>query len=196
MRKSHVAICVFIMLSVVMSSSACDRDSRPPGETEDVYRPISTQEPASTQEATPLVSQLSSPFSQIYGTWKITGTIGSGYIFSDSVPEEVYIDGILTIRDDFIECKLPDSKQNKSLNLSGSLNNPVYITKMQGRNAFFSRRYADYDSFGFESGEKVPYITVRDGREDWDNVASDIWIKDKDHIIIEGPQYFLAEKVE
>ena len=103
MRKIYFAIYIFMSLLMVLSVSSCNKNSQSPGETESVQESTPTQEPSPEQEATPQASQLPSPFSQIYGTWKITGTIGSGYIFSDSVPVEVYIGGILTIRDDFIE---------------------------------------------------------------------------------------------
>lgn len=137
-----------------------------------------------------ITEELSSPFSQIYGKWKVTKPIGTGYIYSDSIPEKAYVGGILTIREDYIE-----SKMSRKI-LSGKLNNPTYIARYQTEDEFFSWAYANYDSFGFTSGDKVPLIRVKDGKKDWDAFGNIIWIKDKNHIVLFGSPYFLAKRVE
>lgn len=63
----------------------------------------------------------------------------------------------------------------------------------KSRDDFFMRRYAQYDSFGFEDEEKVPLIEIKKKKYE-DYFADTIWIKDEDHIVIEGPQYYLAER--
>ncbi len=127
--------------------------------------------------------------SRIYGTWEIKKPIGTGYIFSDSEPETSYVGGRITIEENRIDCKLPADY------LSASLANPEYIKKKQDRNDFFVERYANYDSFGFENKDHVTKITIMTKDGEWDEFGGCLWIRDNQHIVIAGPQYFLAEKV-
>lgn len=196
-----LSICFLVLLS------GCDKDSKNTGVSG------AAQEQAASSEPEPATSPEPEPaqekpeketappegfqdVSQIYGEWKVTKTIGEGYIYSDSVPEDCYIGGIITIQEDYIESKLPDTDMGKKLELSGAVNNPEYVIKMQDRDDFRMMRYGNYDSFGFESEDKVPFIKVKKGKKEWDKFGSNIWIKDSDHIVISGPQYFLAKRVE
>lgn len=130
------------------------------------------------------------PFAYINGKWRIVSTIGTGYIFSDSSPETDYLDGTLIIQEDYMEIKMPEKS------LSCTIDNPKYIKTYQSRDDFFMERYANYDSFGFADEDRVPLLEVRKGSREWDVFGSRIWIKDKNHIVLAGPQYFLAERVD
>lgn len=129
----------------------------------------------------------SSVFTRVFGEWLITEVTGSGYISSTSYPDEDYIGGKLIIRDDFVQCSLPNEEWNYTIK------NPKFVMQWKSRDDFFMGRYAQYDSFGFEDEEKVPLIEIKKKKHE-DYFADTIWIKDEDHIVIEGPSYYLAER--
>lgn len=116
----------------------------------------------------------------------VTERIGYGYAFTDT-PENSYIGGEITITDELVQCSMPDKELNYTIN------EPKYVMQWQSRNDFYMELYAQYDSFGFEDPDKVPKIEIKKKGESL-GFGSTLWIKDENHIIIMGPQYFLAER--
>lgn len=179
------------LLTILFGLSACGKEAADVSGVPPLVRDAVTGSAVTAQAVTVNTNKkLSKPYSQIYGKWKVIRPIGAGYIFSDSVPEDSYIGGILSIGDDEINVKLPSKE------LSATLKNPKYKTRKQSEAEFFSWRYAKYDSFGFENDKEVPLIEVKDGKEDWDEFGGTIWLRDKNHIVIHGPQYFLAKRLK
>lgn len=129
----------------------------------------------------------SGKFAGIFGEWVITDTIGTGYIFSSSYPEEDYIGGRIVIHDELVQCSFPNEEWNFTVK------NPKFVMQWQSADDFFMELYAKYDSFGFQDKEKVPLIEIKKKKRDL-GVGSRFWIKDEDHIVIFGPQYYLAER--
>ena len=80
---------------------------------------------------------------------------------------------------------------NEELNVT--LKDPEFLMQWQSAEDFFMELYARYESFGFEDKEKVPLIEISQNNETF-GFGSRIWIKDENHIVILGPQYFLAER--
>ena len=39
-------------------------------------------------------------------------------------------------------------------------------------------------------------LKVLDDKDEWDEFGNIFWIRDKDHLIIFGPVYFLAKRIE
>lgn len=131
-------------------------------------------------------SDYSSKFVGVFGKWRVIERIGSGYAFTD-IPEKSYIGGEITITDELVQCSMPDKELNYTIK------DPKYVMQWQSRNDFYMEHYANYDSFGFENPEKVPKIEIKKKGQSL-GFGSTLWIKDENHIIIMGPQYFLAEK--
>lgn len=134
----------------------------------------------------PSLTDYSSKFVGVFGKWRVIERIGSGYAFTD-IPEKSYIGGEITITDELVQCSMPDKELNYTIK------DPKYVMQWQSRNDFYMEHYANYDSFGFEDPEKVPKIEIKKKGQSL-GFGSELWIKDENHIIIMGPQYFLAEK--
>lgn len=154
-------------------------------ETDTISESAPPSENLSTDSSAP--DKNSSKFARVFGEWVITDTIGSGYIFSSSYPEEDYIGGKIIIRDELVQCSFPNEEWNFTVK------NPKFVMQWQSAEDFFMELYAQYDSFGFEDDEKVPLIEIKKKNKDL-GVGDRIWIKDEDHIVIFGPQYYLAER--
>lgn len=127
-----------------------------------------------------------SKFARVFGEWLVIDRIGDGYVFNDT-PEEDYIGGRIIISDELVQTSMP----NEELNVT--LKDPEFLMQWQSAEDFFMGRYARYESFGFEDKEKVPLIEISENNETF-GFGSRIWIKDENHIVILGPQYFLAER--
>lgn len=128
----------------------------------------------------------SNAFSRAFGKWEVIDTIGYGYICTDDSSED-YVGGILEIRDDCISCDMPNDKYDYIINY------PKFVLRWQSANDFFMERYATYKSFNFEDDEKVPLVEIKSKEAGF---GTRFWIKDKNHIVLDGPQYFLAKKIE
>lgn len=134
------------------------------------------------------IDDYSSKFASVFGKWRVIERIGVGYAFTDNPPENSYIGGIITITDELIQCSMPDKKLNYTIK------DPKYVMQWQSRNDFYMEHYAQYDSFEFEDPEKVPKIEIKKKGRSL-GFGSTLWIKDENHIVVMGTQYFLAEKI-
>lgn len=129
----------------------------------------------------------SNVFSRTFGKWEVIETIGYGYICTADSSED-YVGGILEIRDDRISCDMPNDEYDYIINY------PKFVLRWQSANDFHMERYATYESFNFEDDERVPLVEIKSKEET--GFGTRFWIRDKNHIVIEGPQYFLAKKME
>lgn len=125
---------------------------------------------------------------RVIGEWKITGIVGTGYISSSSYPEEDFIGGTLTIQKDIAKFNTPGKKYDFEVE------DPEYVIKWQSADDFFAERHAQYDSFGFENSKKVRVIKIKNHNKSSDDIGARFWIRDDDHIVIDGPDYYLAER--
>ena len=108
----------------------------------------------------------------IYGKWKILDMVGYGYIYGEFSMKD-YVGGTVTIRENYI-----------------------YKLEKQNEEDFWEYSHANIHSgFGFKS-EKIKAVTVFDDKDEWDEFGNIFWIRDKDHLIIFGPVYFLAKRIE
>ena len=122
-----------------------------------------------------------------YGKWKITEMVGYGYIYGEFSIDD-YVNGIITINESYFEYDIPLEKKR--------LRNPKYKVKTQSKNEFYHVSNANFDNgFGFK-GDKVKLVMVYDGNDKWHEFGATFWIRDKNHLIVMGPVYFLAERVE
>lgn len=145
--------------------------------------------PEATVSSTASKSQTdcsNSVFSRAFGKWKVIDTIGYGYVCTDESTED-YVGGILEICDDLVTCEMPDDEYNYSIK------NPKFVMRWQSADDFFMEHYAKYESFKFEDDKRVPLVEIKSKEEGF---GTRFWIKDKNHIVIEGPQYFLAERTK
>lgn len=123
----------------------------------------------------------------IYGKWKILDMVGYGYIYGEFSMKD-YVGGTVTIRENYIETNLPLGRWK--------LKNPIYKLEKQNEEDFWEYSHANIHSgFGFKS-EKIKAVTVFDDKDEWDEFGNIFWIRDKDHLIIFGPVYFLAKRIE
>ena len=146
----------------------------------------STRVPETIASLSPSPSKYSSKLVDVFGKWKVVDRIGYGYSFTD-IPEKNYIGGIITITDELVQSSMPD----KELNFT--VKNPKFVMQWQSRDDFYMEHYTTYDSFGFDNSEKVLKIEIKKKGGSL-GFGSTLWIKDENHIIIMGSQYFLAEK--
>lgn len=126
----------------------------------------------------------SSVFSRAFGKWKVIDTIGYGYICTDE-PIENYVGGTIEICDDLITCNMPDDEYDYTIKY------PKFVMRWQSADDFYMERYATYKSFKFEDDKRVPLVEIKSKEGGF---GTRFWIRDKNHIVIAGPQYFLAEK--
>ena len=123
----------------------------------------------------------------IYGKWKILDMVGYGYIYGEFSMKD-YVGGTVTIRENYIETNLPLGRWK--------LKNPIYKLEKQNEEDFWEYSHANIHSgFGFKS-EKIKAVTVFDDKDEWDEFGNIFWIRDKDHLIIFAPVYFLAKRIE
>ena len=113
--------------------------------------------------------------------------VGYGYIYGEFSMRD-YVGGTVTIRENYIETNLPLGRWK--------LKNPIYKLEKQNEEDFWEYSHANIHSgFGFKS-EKIKAVTVFDDKDEWDEFGNIFWIRDKDHLIIFGPVYFLAKRIE
>ncbi|MCD7825799.1 MAG: hypothetical protein LUH14_07565 [Clostridiaceae bacterium] len=129
----------------------------------------------------------SSIFSMAFGKWVVTAVTGYAYIYSDLGPETDYIGGTIEICDDSIMCDLPNDEYDYVIK------NPKFVMQWQSANDFFMERYALYKGFQFEDDKTVPIVEIKSKKAGF---GTRFWIKDKNHIVISGPRYFLAKRAD
>ncbi|MCD7825800.1 MAG: hypothetical protein LUH14_07570 [Clostridiaceae bacterium] len=200
MKKVIIAVIIILLLMICVIHKLDDNQAEQKesghkqGTSIETPLPEATACPVASTEIT--VSSTASPtqsgccssiFSRAFGKWVVTSVTGYGYIFSDLEPETDYIGGTIEVCDNFIMCDLPNDEYDYVIK------NPKFVMQWQSANDFFMERYAPYKGFQFEDDEKVPLVEIKSKEGGF---GTRFWIKDKNHIVIDGPQYFLAKRAD
>ncbi len=199
MSLKNYSFIILLLCCVILISCGRAKVANAPANTQDVSEvenfPTSTPdtiENSSTPSQVPQKINDSNDSKKkkidvIYGKWKILKMVGEGYIYGD-VSMKDYVGGIVTIQENYIETDLPLGRWK--------LDFPKYKLKKENAEDFWMYRHANIQNgFGFKS-EQIKVVKVFDKDDEWDEFGGIFWIRDKEHLIILGPVYFLAEKIE
>lgn len=191
MRKNLLLgeIVIALLICIIVFSSANNDEKEADASQNKQAIKTETSLPETTVSSpvpTPQTDDYSNVFLRAFGKWEVIHTIGYGYICTADSSED-YVGGILEIRDDCISCDMPNDEYDYIINY------PKFVLRWQSANDFLMEHYATYESFNFEDDERVPLVEIKSKETGF---GTRFWIRDKNHIVIEGPQYFLAKKIE
>ena len=125
---------------------------------------------------------------EFFGKWKIVSMTGSGYIFPITFNENDYIGCELLIDEDYFEMS--------GNGLSVSINNPIYKKKKVSDKVLYTERKIKKKTFGINKKDVVKKDTLYDKDKEQAFVGASFYVKDKDSLIIIGPIFLLAERIE
>lgn len=187
-------IIAFLMVGVVIigcgKSVNISNDSKTTKDVEETVADIKGEDEqlvsATTTPDKNLTPAPATDKTSFYGEWSIVSSTGKGYISSASYDEKDYVGIRISIKEN--EMIIKYKKKNKTIT------NPNYNKRVISEKKLYKEDGVLKRNLEIDDNSDIVKVQVYKGKKEWEEFGSCFFVKDDEHLIFDGPMYFLAER--